>query len=166
MLVGKALSGVLPLSAAIGRPPVMSAWPPSTGEAIHTSTFLGNPLACAAALAQLEEIESGALVARAADLGARLRRRLDSWREHFPAVGDVRGRGLMQGVDIVRPGTREPDPALALRVADGALRRGVLIVTEGPALNVLAFTPPLVITEEQLDGATVVVEEELRRASG
>jgi 4-aminobutyrate aminotransferase/(S)-3-amino-2-methylpropionate transaminase len=164
LLVGKALSGLLPLSAAIGRPSVMSAWPPSTGEAIHTSTFLGNPLACAAALAQLAEIESTNLVARAAALGERLRRRLDAWRERYPAVGDVRGRGLLQGVDIVRPGTRDPDPSLALRVCDAALRRGVLIVTEGPALNVLAFTPPLVITDEQLECATELVEEELRRA--
>ena len=65
MTIGKALTGMLPLSAAIGSPAVMEAWPPSTGEAIHTSTFLGNPISCAAALAQLEEIEGG-LVERAA----------------------------------------------------------------------------------------------------
>ncbi len=165
LLVGKALSGMLPLSAAIGRPAIMDAWPPSTGEAIHTSTFLGNPVACAAALAQLEEIESRDLPARAADLGARLRQRLGAWRERWPAVGDVRGRGLMQGVELVRP-AGHPDAALALRVCDGVLRRGVLLVAEGPALNVLAFTPPLVITEEQLERATDIIEEERASALG
>jgi len=166
LLVGKALSGSLPLSAAIGARRVMDAWPPSPGEAMHTSTFLGNPVACAAALAQLAEIEERGLVARAAGLGALLRARLDTWigRRHS-CVGEVRGRGLMQGVELVESGGR-PARALALRVADAALRRGVLLLGEGPDLNVLAFTPPLVITEAQLDFALDVVEEELERATG
>lgn len=165
LVVGKALTGALPLSAAIGTRRVMDAWPPSAGEALHTSTFLGNPVSCAAALAQLSEIEERGLVARAAELGARLRRRLDGWIGRHAAVGEVRGRGLMQGVELVRPGGREPAGGLALRVADAALRRGVLLLTEGPRANVLAFTPPLVITEAQLDFAVDVVEEELERAT-
>ncbi len=164
LLVGKALTGALPLSAVIGTRRVMDAWPPSAGEALHTSTFLGNPVACAAALAQLAEIDERGLVARAGRLGARLRRRLDRWVGRYPAVGDVRGRGLMQGVELVRPGGREPAGELAVRVADAALRRGVLLLTEGPQANVLAFTPPLVITEAQLDFALDVLEEELERA--
>jgi len=166
LVVGKALTGSLPLSAAIGTRRVMDAWPPSAGEAMHTSTFLGNPVSCAAALAQLSEIEERGLVARAAELGARLRARLDGWVRRFPAVGEVRGRGLMQGVELVRPGRgREPAGELALRVAAAALRRGVLLLTEGPHANALAFTPPLVIAEPQLDFALDVLEEELTRAT-
>jgi len=165
MTVGKALTGMLPLSAAIGRPTVMEAWPPSTGEAIHTSTFLGNPIACAAALAQIEEIEAGGLVERSARLGARLRERLEGWRERYPAVGDVRGAGLLQGVELVEDrASRRPASELAARVVGGALRRGVLLLSEGPDANVLAFVPPLVITEDQLDHAVGVVEEELAAA--
>src|SRR5690606_36051647 len=76
MAVGKALTGVLPLSAAIGSPAIMRSWPPSAGEAIHTSTFLGNPIACAAALAQIDELEREGLVTRAERLGSHLRARL------------------------------------------------------------------------------------------
>ncbi|MBX6364737.1 MAG: aspartate aminotransferase family protein [Gemmatimonadetes bacterium] len=162
LLIGKALSGSLPLSAAIGTPAVMAAWPPSTGEAIHTSTFLGNPIACAAALAQLDEIEGRGLVARAAAAGERLRARLEAWVDRYEIAGDARGLGLLQGVELVEPGPgRRPAGARALRVADAALRRGVLLLTEGPHLNTLAFTPPLVITDAQLDFALDVVEEAL-----
>ncbi|HEY8468777.1 MAG TPA: aspartate aminotransferase family protein [Longimicrobiales bacterium] len=165
LVVGKALAGGLPLSAAIGTAAVMEAWPPSTGEAIHTSTFLGNPVACEAALAQLAEVEERGLVARAAALGAWLRERLAGWVDRFASVGEVRGLGLMQGVELVEDrATRRPATALARRVADGALRRGVLLLTEGPGGNVLAFTPPLVITEAQLEHALGVLEAELEAA--
>ncbi len=165
MTVGKALTGMLPLSAAIGSRAVMDAWPPSTGEAIHTSTFLGNPIACAAALAQIEEIESRGLVARAAALGARLRDRLEAWRERFRTVGDVRGAGLLQGVELVEDReSRRPATSLAARVVDEALRAGVVLLFEGPDANVLAFVPPLVITETQLDYALDVVESALATA--
>ncbi len=167
LVVGKALSGALPISAAVGTPGVMAAWPPSAGEAIHTSTFLGNPIACAAALAQLAEIEERGLVQRAATLGAHLRQRLEGWRARLPLVGDVRGRGLMQGVELVEPGPeRTPATAAAARVVAGAMARGVLLLAEGPAANVLALTPPLVISEEQLDCALDVVEEEIARLPG
>jgi len=165
MTVGKALTGSVPLSAAIGTPEVMEAWPPSTGEAIHTSTFLGNPIACAAALAQLDEIEERGLVECAARLGAYLRERLEQWRA-LPHVGDVRGVGLMYGVELVDdPVSRRPATALALHVADAALRRGIIVLGEGPALNVLAFTPPLTISEPQLEHALDVVEAALRAAA-
>jgi len=165
LVVGKALTGAVPLSAAIGTPDVMRAWPPSTGEAVHTSTFLGNPAACAAALAQLAEIEERGLVERAATLGAWLREKLERWAERFPSVGEVRGQGLLQGVELVEDRTtRRPATELALRIADAALREGVLMLTEGPAANVLAFTPPLVIAETQLEHALGVVEAALAAA--
>jgi len=162
LVVGKALTGALPFSALIGSPSVMDAWPPSTGEAIHTSTFLGNPIACAAALAQLEEIERNGLVARAAELGEYVEARLRSWRDRFDVVGDTRGVGLMLGVELVAPGEPErPATETAARVVRDALRQGVILLAEGPAANVLAVTPPLTITRDQLDFALDAIENAL-----
>jgi 4-aminobutyrate aminotransferase-like enzyme len=155
--VGKALTGSLPLSAAIGRPDVMAAWPPSTGEAIHTSTFLGNPVACAAALAQLEEIERLGLLPRASELGERIRTRASNWEKRFGTVLQRRGFGLLQGVELA--------PGIAAQVAADALQSGVLILTEGEHAEVLAVTPPAVITHEQLDFALHVIESAIERRS-
>jgi 4-aminobutyrate aminotransferase/(S)-3-amino-2-methylpropionate transaminase len=150
LVMGKSLAGGLPLSAVLGRPAVMDAWPASRGEAIHTSTFLGNPVTAAAALAHIRAIEEGGLVDRAARLGQRLGSRLESWTRLSPVAG-ARGLGLMRAVELA--GTDAE--AMALRVVDGALRHGVILLPEGPALS---FTPPLVITDRQLDHALDVVE--------
>ncbi|MBR9989023.1 MAG: aspartate aminotransferase family protein [Gemmatimonadetes bacterium] len=155
LVVGKALSGSLPISAAIGTPSVMRAWPVSTGEAIHTSTFLGNPIACAAALAQLDAIASDDLLRRAERLGEVIREKTRSWCTRFDDVGEPRGRGLLQGAPM-------RGPRQALRVADRCLRRGVLLLAEGTDGEILAITPPAVITEPQLDFALAVVEEAIR----
>ncbi|HEX6133459.1 MAG TPA: aminotransferase class III-fold pyridoxal phosphate-dependent enzyme [Longimicrobiales bacterium] len=155
LVAGKALSGSLPISAAIGTANAMQAWPPSTGEAIHTSTFLGNPVACAAALAQLDEIETGDLLRRAERLGEAIREKTASWAERFDVVGEPRGRGLLQGAPLRGPGR-------ALRVAEHCLRRGVLLLAEGSDADVLAITPPAVISEGQLDFALAVIEEAIR----
>jgi 4-aminobutyrate aminotransferase-like enzyme len=153
LVLGKALGGGLPLSAVVGRPSVMEAWPPSDGEALHTSTFLGNPVACAAALAQLDEIEKRGLVARAERMGRRLAGRLERWVANGVAAS-ARGLGLMQAA--VPAG---PEPALrTVRASTAALQAGVLVLPEGDAL---AFSPPLVITEAQLDHALDVVEAAL-----
>ncbi|MEJ2215544.1 MAG: aminotransferase class III-fold pyridoxal phosphate-dependent enzyme [Gemmatimonadota bacterium] len=163
MTVGKALTGALPLSAAIGTPDVMAAWPPSEGEAIHTSTFLGNPLACAAALAQLDVIEKGGLVQRAEAMGATLRDWLEGWAAREPRIRELRGLGLMQGVRLA--GAQAGDAAaLAARTAASALRQGVLLLPEGEG-DVLAVTPPLVITEPQLLEALHIVEHALAAVS-
>jgi 4-aminobutyrate aminotransferase-like enzyme len=137
VVIGKGLSGALPISACIGSEKVMTAWPASTGEAIHTSTFLGNPIACAAALAQLHEIERHKLMERAELLGAQIVGWANSCRQN------VRGKGLIQGV-VLSSGER------ALDVCRQALERGILLLCEGTDSNVLAITPPAVITDEQL----------------
>jgi len=166
MAVGKALTGMLPLSAALGTPAIMSAWPPSTGEAIHTSTFLGNPIACAAALANLDELETHGLVDRAARLGQYVRARLEDWRDRYPIVGDVRGLGLLQGVELVEDrATKRPATAAAGAIVGAALQRGVILLSEGQHANILALVPPLTITEEQLGYALDVLEEEITRIS-
>jgi 4-aminobutyrate aminotransferase / (S)-3-amino-2-methylpropionate transaminase / 5-aminovalerate transaminase len=161
LVVGKALTGSVALSAAIGSPATMGAWPPSTGEAIHTSTFLGNPVACAAALAQIEEIERLGLLARAAEVGAAIRERTDAWVRAIGGVAEARGIGLLQGVEL-RDGAGRPDGARALDVCDRALRLGVLLLAEGADAAVLALTPPATITDAQLDCALDAVEGALR----
>ncbi|MDX1674125.1 MAG: aspartate aminotransferase family protein [Longimicrobiales bacterium] len=148
LVVGKSLAGGLPLSALIGRPGVMDAWPASEGEAIHTSTFLGNPVTCAAALAHLDELERQGLVDRADALGRWLDERLDALVSRLDAAVGTRGLGLMRALAVAGPGR-------AGRVAEAALRDGIIILPEGPAL---AFTPPLTITEAQLEHALGVIE--------
>ena len=158
VVIGKALSGALPLSATVGSADVMSGWPASTGEAIHTSTFIGNPIACAAALAQIEEIENRGLLARARILGQRIRARADGWSKRFSTIVSTRGIGLIQGVQM-----RSADHAM--RTVDACLQRGVLLLVEGTNTDVLAITPPAVITEEQLDYALDVIEHCLTSAA-
>jgi 4-aminobutyrate aminotransferase-like enzyme len=162
LCIGKALSGMLPFSACIGRRGVMDFWPPSQGEAIHTSTFLGHPLGCAAALAQIDEIESHQLVERSARLGKTLVERLLEIQTRAPVVGDVRGRGLLAGVELIQgPLDQEPDPELAARVSAEALRHGLILLSGG---HMFAISPPLTITDEQLDFALRVLEDCLRRS--
>jgi 4-aminobutyrate aminotransferase-like enzyme len=166
LVVGKALSGGLPFAACLGTEAVMSAWPPSDGEAIHTSTFLGNPVACAAALASLRVLREEGLVERAAASGEWLLSRLREELGGRPGVGEVRGRGMMIGVEMVRGGaSREPDPEAVGRVVVEALRRGWLVLGGGARRNVLSLSPPFVISEEQLDAAVQMLAAVIPRGS-
>jgi 4-aminobutyrate aminotransferase-like enzyme len=159
LCVGKALTGGMPISACIGSADIMDAWPDSTGEAMHTTTFLGHPIACAAALAAIRVIEEEGLVERAHLAGQRWREELLDMAQHYPVVGDVRGRGLMIGLDLVAdPETRQPDPDLAGRVLVEALRRGWILLTGGPHGNVLSLTPPLNIDNGLLSGAVDMLD--------
>jgi len=148
--IGKGMSSGFPISACVGRADIMDRWPPSSGEAIHTSTFLGNPMGCAAALASIGQLHDKRLVERAATLGARLAVRLEALRASSGGrISDVRGRGLMWGLECVDQ-KGEPDGALAGAVVVGVLRRGVVMLASGPAGSVLQLAPPLVITDDQL----------------
>jgi 4-aminobutyrate aminotransferase len=160
LVVGKGLTGGLPFAACIGTDAVMQSWPPSTGEAIHTSTFLGHPLGCAAALASIAELQERRLVERSAEVGVRLLERLRAATADHPHVGEVRGLGMMIGLELVRDRrTREPAPELATRVVVESLRRGVLVLAGGVHGNVISLSPPFVIGEEQVEvGVGVLVE--------
>jgi 4-aminobutyrate aminotransferase/(S)-3-amino-2-methylpropionate transaminase len=163
LVVGKALTGGFPFAACIGTDEVMGRWPVSTGEAIHTSTFLGNPVGCAAALASIAALREERLVERSAELGARMRARLEEMTRDHPRVGEVRGLGMMIGVEMVRDrATREPAPELVGRLVVEGLRRGVVLLGGGIHGSVLSLSPPFVITDEQADAALGVVEEVLR----
>lgn len=149
--IGKALGGGLPISACLAPARIMDAWPASEGEAIHTSTFLGHPLACAAALRVLDEIEEGEILTRArrlgSDLGDGLRRRL----EGRAGVAAVRGLGLLLGIELVEG--RGPDPRVAAGadVARRALGEGLILLPAGDVGNVVELTPPVTLTDRQVD---------------
>lgn len=164
LCLGKGLGGGLPLSACIGPARIMDAWPPSRGEAIHTSTFLGNPLACAAGSAFLAELERDALVDRSRVLGEKLLDGLQTVLGSIAEVAEVRGRGLFVGIDLRRPGTKTPLKKAAVRAATLALQEGILILPAGRAGHVLELSPPLVISEEQLDWVVPRLKDVIQKA--
>jgi 4-aminobutyrate aminotransferase-like enzyme len=148
--LGKALTGGFPLSACVGRAELMdAAWPVSDGEAIHTSTFLGHPVGCAMALAQIAEIRTHNLVHRSALLGKYLLRSLQASIKPSELQVSVRGLGLMAGVELCLPGG-VPATLPVLRAIKELLRLGFISLPEGPHANVISFTPPLTITRPQL----------------
>ena len=148
---GKALGGGVPIAAVLGRRAHFRCWEVA-GEALHTSTFLGNPLACAAALAVLDILREEDLPARAATLGEKLGERLRTWRDRFPQVTAVRGRGLLWGIELA---SREA----AKRLVAGALAQGVLLLAGGPEGRVAQLVPPLTIETGQLAVALGILEE-------
>lgn len=157
--VGKGMTGGLPLAACIGRATLMEHWRVS-GEPLHTATFMGHPLGCAGALAAISELHERNLIARCARLGARTLARLQTFAATCPLIGEVRGRGLMIGVELVQDKlSKTPAPDLAYRVTLAAQQRGVLLLGGGMHGNVLSITPPFVITTEQLDYALSVIEQ-------
>ncbi len=142
LCLGKALACGVPLSAAVGRAEVMDAWAPSSGEALHTSTYLGNPLACAASLAVIAEIERLGLVERSRTLGAALGERLMRWRDG-ERIRAVRGDGMLWGVEFA-------DAPFVVELTQRALREGLILLPSGVHGNVLTLAPPLVIDEGEL----------------
>lgn len=150
----KGIAGGLPLAAVTGRADIM--------DKVHGGglggTYGGNPLACEAALAVLEEIEDGKLTERARRIGEIMLPRLRALAARHPAIGDVRGRGAMIAIELVREGTKEPDPELTARLARRCHENGLLVLTTGTYGNVMRFLPPLVIPEELLTEGLDVLE--------
>ncbi|HTL55355.1 MAG TPA: aspartate aminotransferase family protein [Candidatus Limnocylindrales bacterium] len=163
--LGKALTGGFPLSACVGRAGLMdSAWPPSEGEAIHTSTFLGHPVGCAMALAQLREINNRRLVRHSKELGEYLLKILLELNfGALPLQLELRGQGLLAGLEI-RHLNGTPSTTLVLRGIKNLLQRGYIFLPEGEHANVLGFTPPLTISRKQLESAVGAVSDVLRGA--
>jgi 4-aminobutyrate aminotransferase/(S)-3-amino-2-methylpropionate transaminase len=154
LVTAKSLAGGLPLGAIIGRAELMDG--PGVGGL--GGTYGGNPLACAAAHAVLDLFASGELVARSEAIGARIEARARQWAESCPLVGDVRRRGGMVGLELVRNrATREPAKAETDETIRMAAEGGVLMISAGTFGNVLRFLAPLVITDEELDEGLDVV---------
>ncbi len=160
--LGKALTGGFPLSACVGRADLMdAAWPASRGEAIHTSTFLGHPVGCAMALAQIKEIERLNLCKRSAELGEFLLAELFKIQSlKFKVVCKSRGLGLMAGVELRLPDGK-PATEATMRAIKNMLHRGFILLPEGEHSNVISFTPPLTITKMQLAKAVNTLAEVL-----
>jgi 4-aminobutyrate aminotransferase-like enzyme len=151
--LGKALTSGFPLAACVGRAKIMdAAWPESTGEALHTSTFLGNPLGCRMAIESLDLLEARPWSKRVEKLGAHLERGLRRLQAKSKRWGWIRGLGLMRGIEIL-DASGQPDPARAGQIVEAMLARGIIVLSGGVGQNVLSFTPPFVISEEEIDFA-------------
>jgi acetylornithine/succinyldiaminopimelate/putrescine aminotransferase len=149
--LGKALTGGFPLSACVGRANIIDkAWPPSTGEAIHTSTYLGHPVGCAMALAELQEIERLGLVEKSAALGKYFLEELTNAIRPNPRLSvEIRGLGLMIGVEL-RHADGTPATDWSLKAVNQMLQRGFILLPEGEHGNIISFTPPLVIRKTDI----------------
>jgi 4-aminobutyrate aminotransferase / (S)-3-amino-2-methylpropionate transaminase / 5-aminovalerate transaminase len=161
--VAKSIAAGLPLSAVIGKAAIMDA----PGDSAIGGTYVGNPVAQAAALAVLDVIEDEGICDRAAQLGETIRGRMESWQERWPAIGDLRGLGAMLAIEIVAdPGTKEPDADTASAVVEAAAERGLLLLKSGIYSNCIRVLTPLVLTDAELVEALGVWEDSLESVLG
>lgn len=157
IVTAKGIAGGLPLAAVTGRAEIM--------DSVHAAglggTYGGNPLACAAALGVFETLEEEKLVERANHIGKILGDSLRAMQAKYPVIGEVRGRGAMQAIELVEPGTHNPNTAAMNAIVKYCQSKGVLILTAGTYSNVVRFLPPIVITDELLKDALSVLDEAL-----
>ena len=151
--VAKGIAGGMPLSGVVGRAEIM--------DAAHAGglggTFGGTPTAVAAAVAVMEQFEEGGWFERAEQIGEILSGRLTAMQKNYPVIGDVRGKGAMQAIELVRPGTMDPNPEATDAVMKHCHQNGVLVLNAGTYNNVLRFLPPLAISDELLHDALDVL---------
>jgi 4-aminobutyrate aminotransferase/(S)-3-amino-2-methylpropionate transaminase len=158
MAVAKSIAAGLPLSGVIGKAEIMDAPPDSA----IGGTYVGNPVAQAAALAVLDVFEDEGLVERASTVGDAIRSRMLAWQERWPEIGDVRGLGAMLAIELVKdPATKEPAADLASAVIEEAFRNGLLLIKSGTDGNCIRVLTPLVVTDSELDEALGVWEDAL-----
>ncbi|NKS74803.1 aminotransferase class III-fold pyridoxal phosphate-dependent enzyme, partial [Rhodococcus hoagii] len=158
MTLAKGIASGMPLSAVVGRADLI--------DEVHTGglggTYGGNPVACAAAIATLDEMRDLDLCARARRIEELARPRLQALVDDVDIVGEVRGRGAMLALEFVRPGTREPNPEATREIAARALERGVVVLTCGTYGNVIRLLPPLVIPDGLIEEGLDVLEDAIR----
>jgi 4-aminobutyrate aminotransferase/(S)-3-amino-2-methylpropionate transaminase len=153
--MAKSLTGGLPLAAVTGRSDIMDA--PGVGGL--GGTFAGNPAACEAALAVLDLIEKDNLCARADHLGEMFRKRATAWQAKWELIGEVRGMGAMQALELVRSKqTREPAPEETKKISQRCYENGVITITAGSYSNIIRLLMPIVITDDQMTEAMDVME--------
>jgi 4-aminobutyrate aminotransferase-like enzyme len=158
LCVGKGMASGMPISACLGREEVMNAWPVSRGEALHTQTFLGHPASCAAALACIETLETDGYLAHAATVGSQALQDLALATRDIDAIVEVRGKGLMIGIELA-PSLSGPE------VCKRALERGVIALPSGSAGEVISVTPPLCIDAATLARALDIILSVVRDLS-
>jgi 4-aminobutyrate aminotransferase / (S)-3-amino-2-methylpropionate transaminase / 5-aminovalerate transaminase len=161
LVTAKGIADGFPLSAFTTRPEIAAAFKPGD----HLSTFGGNPISCAAALANIAFMEKENLPVRAAESGAYAMSKLRELQKKNPLIGEVRGLGLMIGVELVKDEKLTPAAVEAEAIRDACLRRGMLIGVGGTYGNVVRFQPPLVITRQQLDQALDIFAEALHEVT-
>jgi 4-aminobutyrate aminotransferase/(S)-3-amino-2-methylpropionate transaminase len=153
--MAKSLTGGLPMAAVTGRAEIMDT--PASGQL--GGTFSGNPASCEAALAVLDIIEKENLCSRANELGERFRKRAANWQSRWDLIGDVRGMGAMQALELVRSrSTRQPADEETKQVAQYCYEHGLVLITAGSYGNVIRLLMPLVVTDAQMDEAMDVLE--------
>ncbi len=157
MAVGKGIASGFPLSAVIGKKDIMTKWPPGA----HGTTFGGNPVSCAAAIATINVIEKQGLVENAKRLGDYAMKRLRMLQEKFPSIGDVRGLGLMIGIEFVKK-DKKPDHALLKKIIKSCEKRGLIVIECGLHKNVLRFMPPIITTTFEMDAGLDIFEKALK----
>jgi 4-aminobutyrate aminotransferase/(S)-3-amino-2-methylpropionate transaminase len=156
--VAKSIAAGLPLSAVLGSAEIMDA----PDDSAIGGTYVGNPVAQAAALAVLDVFEEEGLSERAAAIGETIRARMTSWQERWDAVGDVRGLGAMLAIELVHDReTKNPAPELASAVVEAAAERGLLLLKSGIYSNCIRVLCPLVISDAEVDEALGVWEQAL-----
>jgi len=157
IVTAKGIAGGLPLAAVTGRAEIM--------DSVHVAglggTYGGNPVACAAALGVFETMEAEKLVDRANHVGKILGDGLRQMQSKYSVIGEVRGRGAMQAIELVKPGTKDPNPDAMNAIVKYCQSKGVLVLTAGTYGNVVRFLPPIVITDELLKDALGVLDEAL-----
>jgi 4-aminobutyrate aminotransferase/(S)-3-amino-2-methylpropionate transaminase len=161
--IAKSIAGGLPLSGVLGRAEIMDA----PGAGAVGGTYVGNPVAQAAALAVIDVIEEEHLVERAATIGEAMRARMTAWQGRFEEVGDVRGLGAMLAIELVHNReSKNPAPELVANICEEAFRRGLLLLSSGIYSNVVRVLVPLTITDAELDEALGVWESALEHVIG
>jgi len=163
LVSAKSIGGGLPLAAITGRAEIMDA----PGPGGLGGTFAGNPVCCAAALAVLDLFDRTELLARANEIGQRFQRRAKDWQKRWPIIGEVRGLGGMQAIELVKsPETREPAAEETKQITQYCYEHGLITITAGSYSNVIRVLVPLVVTNEQLDEGMDVLESALKQVCG
>ncbi|ALS76546.1 4-aminobutyrate aminotransferase [Planococcus rifietoensis] len=157
MAVAKGIAAGLPLSATVASKELMDQWPLGT----HGTTFGGNPLACSAALASIEVLKEERLLENAQTLGAYALEELDKLKQKHPTIREVRGVGLMIGIELMDPETERPDGKAVMTVLDDCLKQGVLFYLCGNSGEVIRMIPPLTVTKEQIDEGINILDKAL-----
>jgi 4-aminobutyrate aminotransferase len=158
MAIAKSIGSGFPLSAVVASRALMQKWGPGG----HSTTFGGNPVACAAGLATLQIIREENLLENARQMGARLLEGAKALQQKYPMIGDVRGIGLMVGLEFVVPGSdKQPNPQAVQTVLEECLGRGLLLYSAGLYSHVIRIFPPLIVNQAQVDEALQILDESL-----